>query len=366
MRSFRGLARCLTAVFGLSAHLVFSVPEPAIAGQRGVRSEDAVAGRHAGSAREDAALIARAAADSATRCVKCHNSCENGRSHEGLSAAGNQENDELPLTAEGRTTCFTCHQPHREGEAATGPRLRMSNLRRELCLACHLEKHDNDLGVQVVSPLERAVVFEDRLALIGKVSRTPGSPLTVKLNGAAFNLPLKGMEFYTLLKLRDGTNSIEVVQEGLQLWRGEVFRGENAVARYERTTSGHRTENREQCLACHQKLDELGATATDATRALCYSCHDRNDEKRYVHGPLAVGDCLACHDPHGGFGASHLRREQAQLCANCHAPGESATTMVCAAGGKGCVDCHDPHQSDARYLLKGPQYTMRDLFTPAR
>jgi predicted CXXCH cytochrome family protein len=92
---------------------------------------------------------------------------------------------------------------------------------------------------------------------------------------------------------------------------------------------------------------------------LCYGCHDRIDEKRYVHGPLAVGDCLVCHDPHRGYGAAHLRREQALLCGNCHAARENSATVVCNAAGKACVDCHDPHQSDTRYLLKGPQYTMR-------
>ena len=96
-----------------------------------------------------------------------------------------------------------------------------------------------------------------------------------------------------------------------------------------------------------------------AAPALCYGCHERNDEKRYVHGPLAVGDCLACHDPHSGYGTAHLRQEQALLCGNCHAARENSATVACNASGKGCVDCHDPHQSDTRYLLKGPQYTMR-------
>ena len=60
-----------------------------------------------------------------------------------------------------------------------------------------------------------------------------------------------------------------------------------------------------------------------------------------------------------GYGAAHLRQEQALLCGNCHAARENSATVVCNAAGKACVDCHDPHQSDTRYLLKGPQYTMR-------
>jgi predicted CXXCH cytochrome family protein len=92
---------------------------------------------------------------------------------------------------------------------------------------------------------------------------------------------------------------------------------------------------------------------------LCYGCHDPIDQKRYIHGPLAVGDCLACHDPHGGYGIAHLRQESTLLCGNCHGARENLSASVCSSSGKGCMDCHDPHQSDTRYLLKGPQYTMR-------
>ena len=293
-------------------------------------------------------------------CAKCHSSCENGRSHEGLLPSGDPRGSGLPLSAEGRTTCVTCHDAGRhDTAAAAGGSLRISNLRRELCLACHRQATETVPRVEIVSPREGAVVKDERLALIGRAPRRSGSDLTVRLNGSEFHLQVRQGEFSTWLKLQDGVNRIEVAQEGKLLWEGEVFRGESLLGGYERTSSGHRTGDRAQCLDCHVSKDEV-RSGVERAPTLCYGCHDRIDEKRYVHGPLAVGDCLACHDPHGGYGAAHLRREQALLCGNCHAARDTSATIACNARGKGCVDCHDPHQSDTRYLLKGPQYTMRE------
>ena len=188
----------------------------------------------------------------------------------------------------------------------------------------------------------------------------------MRLNGAEFHLQVKAGEFSTWLNLQDGVNRIEVAQEERLLWSGEVFHGGSSLEIYKLTSSGHRTGNRAQCQECHLKMDEMSFGVVGAALTLCYGCHDRNDEKRYVHGPLAVGDCLVCHDPHRGYGAAHLRQEQALLCGNCHAARENSATVVCNATGKGCVDCHDPHQSDTRYLLKGPQYTMRDNYLAKR
>jgi predicted CXXCH cytochrome family protein len=300
-------------------------------------------------------------------CAKCHNACENGRSHEGRIPAGNQDRAGLPLDADGRTTCTTCHDS-RNHDAPEDSRshLRISNLRRELCLACHRKDGEAVPRIEIISPLERAVVLEERLAFIGRASRITGPDLTVRLNGAEFHLHVKGGEFSTWLKLQSGVNHVEVAQGEHLLWQGEVFQGESPMGGYGRSSSGHRTGNRAQCMECHLKMDGMRSGVAGSAPALCYGCHDRNDQKRYVHGPLAVGDCLACHDPHGGYGSAHLRQEQTLLCANCHAVRESTAMMACKTTGKGCVDCHDPHQSDTRYLLKGPQTTMRDNYLAQR
>ena len=300
-------------------------------------------------------------------CAKCHSACENGRSHGGLSAITLPRNPALPLDSRGRTTCTTCHDSRNHGDrGVSGSHLRISNLRRELCLACHRQEAETPPGIEIVSPLDRAVVQEERLALIGRASRFTGSDLTVRLNGSEFHLHVKRGEFSTWLNLQEGVNRVEVALEERLLWKGEVFRGESSSGGYARSSSGHRTGNRAQCLECHLKMDEVSAGGTRSAPALCYGCHDRNDRKRYVHGPLAVGDCLACHDPHGGYGSAHLRREQALLCGNCHTVRESSVMVACQSTGKGCVDCHDPHQSDTRYLLREPQHTMRDNYLAQR
>ncbi len=366
MRDAKGASGLAAAVAGLAASLVFFVSGLVIAGhgdaQAGVRGDF----RRGDPAAESAMRVAEEAADNCANCGKCHSPCENGRSHEGLVSIGFEPAKELPLDTEGRTTCVTCHEPHRSGVAGKSALLRIPNLRRELCLACHRQETAENPRVVIVSPLERAIVQDDRLAFIGTASRLSGALLTLRLNGAEFHLHVKEDEFFTWLKLQDGTNRIEVALDERLLWSGEVFLAENATGGYDRTSSGHRTGNREQCRGCHPRDDGMRAVTADAAPALCYGCHDRNDEKRYVHGPLAVGDCLACHDPHGGYGTAHLRREQASLCGNCHAARENARKVACGASGKGCVDCHDPHQSDTRFLLKGPQYTMRDIYPGQR
>jgi len=361
------VSRLMAVVAGCAAGLMFYVSGTAIAGQRDLHTETRGTTGIAQAGREFAAPNTGVATDNSAMCGKCHSACENGRSHTGLSPSGEQVSADLPLDAEGRTTCVTCHDSRRhEVPGVSGGRLRISNLRRELCLACHRQDTEAGPRIEIVSPLERAVVHEDRLALIGRASRLSGSDLTVRLNGSEFHLQVKEGGFSTWLKLQDGINRIEVAQEEHLLWKGEVFHGESSLGSYKLASSGHRTGNREQCLECHLKKDEMRSEVTGTAPGLCYGCHDRFDEKRYVHGPLAVGDCLACHDPHGGYGAAHLRQEQALLCGNCHTARENSATVACSASGRECVDCHDPHQSDTRYLLRGPQYTMRDIYSEKR
>jgi predicted CXXCH cytochrome family protein len=299
------------------------------------------------------------AAEISARCAKCHSNCEYGTSHVGVAPVDLASDSGLPLTGEGRTTCLTCHQSHDGGATVLGASLRMPNVRRELCIACHGEKTQGQPAIQIVSPPERAVVQEERCALIGTASGLSDAMLTLRLNGAEFHLQAKDGKFYTWLRLQEGVNQIEVAQGRLVLWQGEVFHGQSASGGYQRSSSGHRTASREECLECHAKKDGTIARTTGETSTLCYLCHDRYDQKRYVHGPLAVGACLACHDPHAGYGTAHLRQERGLLCANCHAARENSPTLACNTAGKSCADCHEPHQSDARYLLKRPQYTSR-------
>jgi len=375
MRKGGSVSRCTAAVAGLVASLVFSLPGLAVARPGDARADastDSYSGPagiildtgHPESDENSAAVNTDYAAAQTANCGKCHNSCENGRSHQGLVATGRSVHAALPLDAGGRTTCSTCHDSHRPGgEGVSGWHLRMPNLQRELCLACHRQETEVSPRIEIVSPLERAIVHEGRIALIGRTSRLAGATLTVRLNGEAFHLQVKEGGFVTWLNLQDGVNHIELLLEERILWGGEVFRGESAVDGYSRMSSGHCTGNRDECLGCHARTEAMGAQTAGTSPALCYGCHERNDVKRFVHGPLAVGDCLACHDPHSGYGVAHLRQEQELLCRTCHAIRGNSPPTACDRSLKACVDCHDPHQSDLRYLLKGPQYTLHDVST---
>lgn len=348
--------RRVAGILGLAASLVITVSGTAFAGfWADLLHRD----RAAATPQKCAPTSTTAVADNSTNCGKCHSWCESGRSHEGLTPTATMTGSKLPLTADGRTTCTTCHNPHDKGGVVTGASLRMPNVRRELCLACHRQESVDNPRIEIVSPLERAIVQEERVALIGRAQRLAGAQLTVRINGAVFHLHVKDGEFNTWLTLQDGFNSIEIARDERLLWKGEIFRGQNAVNGYERSFSGHLTDNWEQCQGCHKQGD--ASAKVGQSPSLCFACHDRNNDKRYVHGPLAVGDCLTCHDPHGGYGSAHLRKEQTSLCGSCHAARESSATAACLTAGKGCVDCHDPHQSDMKYLLKGPQYTMREV-----
>jgi predicted CXXCH cytochrome family protein len=357
MREREGLWTGLAATAIVAAGLVLWPSGAAVAWQRDLEPEPLHALRQGGSPASRPRRSVEIPADNAALCGKCHSPCENGKIHEGLEPSPETAGPGLPLTASGRATCFTCHAPHDGGDAAGGARLRVSNLQRELCLVCHHSDSDGGPSLRIVSPLDHAIVQEERLALIGTFKGRQRETLAVRLNGVGFDLPVRDGEFFSTLRLQDGVNRIEIVRLERVLWEGEVFRGQGASSGYGRRMSGHRTESREQCRDCHDdKSRKLIADANDMG-ALCYGCHDRFEGKRYLHGPLAVGACLACHDPHGGYGTAHLREEQTHLCGNCHAARETTATAACSASGKDCADCHDPHQSDARYLLKGPKYT---------
>ncbi len=361
MRTGVGGVKFAAAAVAALTSALFLLSGQAKAGQRDPRGEVPGVQRPLASARVAAGDGGGSLTEKHANCGKCHSACEDGRSHEGRQPVDERRTAGLPLDEEGRATCATCHDPGRHdqrGEA--GGRLRISNLRRELCLACHRHDAESAPRIEIVSPLEGALIQEEHLALIGRSALLPGSELTVRLNGSEFHVHVKDGGFSTWLRLQEGVNRVEIAQGELLLWKGEVFHGESAMDGYERASSGHLTGNRAQCLECHGKMTELNSAGKRTETALCYGCHDLIGGKRYVHGPLAVGDCLACHDPHGGYGSAHLRLEQGGLCGKCHAARDTVAAVACNAPGKGCVDCHDPHQSDTRYLLKGPQYTMRD------
>lgn len=349
---------CIAAAIAL--FLFFPGPAPVRAWQGDLEVEPLHEARQRAGAGAQARKRTMSAVENPKVCGKCHSTCEPARSHGGRRATLQAGGIELPLTADGRVTCLTCHQPHGDGAAVTDRGLRIPNHKRDLCLACHPSAAAAAPRLEIVSPPPHAIVREERLALIGKISGPVEGHLTVRLNDATFHVQAEGREFVTFLTLREGLNRCEIAAGSGVLWSGEIFRGESGANGYARSASGHRTGSQQQCRDCHDGAGGMVASAAEPA-SLCYGCHERLDGKRYLHGPLGVGACLACHDPHSGYGTAHLREEQPLLCGKCHAARETVASSSCGARGKACADCHDPHQSDARYLLKGPQFTfLRD------
>ncbi len=82
-----------------------------------------------------------------------------------------------------------------------------------------------------------------------------------------------------------------------------------------------------QCTDCH---NPHGSLTTKSLRAAgteaCYTCHvEKRGPFVFEHAPVRVEGCTACHTPHGSINA-HLmkRRQERQLCLECHVPPEAA------------------------------------------
>ena len=299
-------------------------------------------------------------ADISAECVQCHNSCDNWQTH------GEQQKDimemaeALPLLADEKISCVTCHSTHggagSEGTKPDPGMLRISNLKRGLCLNCHRENRGGSVRVEITVPPESAVVYDTRVPLIGRIDNLAESHVTLRVNQAVFPLRITGGLFHTRLRVEEGANHVELSLNGEILWSGNIFRarGDEQASYYGKMYSGHQTDSLDECLGCHEQEDGLLRAGTASLPDLCYGCHEPFDEKRYLHGPLAVGECTSCHDPHGGTGPYHLRGREVSLCLSCHEDDEvlgHEGGRIAVADGS-CSACHDPHQSDTRFLVK--------------
>lgn len=310
---------------------------------------------HSGETERTTWQKTRPTADVSPQCVNCHGSCESWREHRDRSAEPSAMTVSLPLREEGRIVCVTCHDPHIETLPGLSSTLRISNLKRELCLNCH-RSGNGGIAVEVVIPPPGVIVRDDYIPLLGKILDGEEDYLSVTINGAAFPVPVRDGIFHTRLRVREGLNRITVTLEDRLLWEGEVFQspGSGATGKYGRVFLGHQTASLDECLSCHTGREGSFAAATAPAPELCYGCHEPLDDKRFLHGPLAVGECLSCHDPHGGVGPFHLKDKEVSLCLSCHDAGSvqqhGGWQQAMAEGS--CSTCHDPHQSDTRFLVR--------------
>ena len=211
--------------------------------------------------------------------------------------------DDLHLNDRGELSCVTCHDPHGEYiSSTTGARtwfLRRQMLKRELCLACHADESLRGAARRrhPARPREqrggrRAARPAHRHALRGGVAE-----VTVEINDARLVLSVENGAFSTMLKLREGINTVRiggagVVPEVLNILFSPALPREMTYRLYR----SHGMVNRKDCFVCHDREARSFAIAgRDA--ALCGKCHDPRPAARFLHGPVAVGSCTRLPRP---------------------------------------------------------------------
>lgn len=300
-------------------------------------------------------------------CVKCHDSCSHGKKHGGAQISGSFKSTALPLRQSGKVACFTCHDPHmsfmdRKSQMRTSY-LRISNLKRELCLNCHRVGGKDTGSFKVIYPPQKVIVHNGYVPLIGRAEELSGKRLKVTLNGASFSLRVQDDIFYARLKIDEGLNYIELSIMDVTLWKGEIYslEAEGDTVNYDMVYYSHQTDSPADCLGCHKNREGMMSIAAANSPELCQRCHQPKNTKKFVHGPLGAGECLPCHDPHGGSGPFYLKAEGSKLCLMCHLPEEidRHADTVTISKNTPCLECHDPHQSDTWYLGKGSKMTMK-------
>ena len=299
-------------------------------------------------------------------CQTCHAaSLEDNLNHRVGIRPSMKVPPDLHLSDRGELSCITCHDPHGEYvSGATGARtwfLRRQMLKRELCLACHADESFEEprASVSLLAPANNAVVDSLPVPLIGLLSEGGVAEVAVEINDARLVLSVEHGAFSTMLKLREGINTVRIGGDGvapevLNILFSPALPREMTYRLYR----SHGMVNRKDCFVCHEREARTFAIGgRDA--ALCGKCHDPRPAARFLHGPVAVGSCTVCHDPHGQTNAAFLVASGESLCFRCHTEADVLKHLVAGAGNiegfareKGCTACHDPHQADRKYLLR--------------
>ena len=299
-------------------------------------------------------------------CQECHAAAlEDNLNHRVGIRPSMKVPPDLHLNERGELSCITCHDPHAEYvSSASGTRtwfLRRQMLKRELCLACHADENFEAprIAISLLAPANNAVVDTLPVPLIGTLSEASIAEVVVEINDARLVLSVEHGTFSTMLKLREGINTVRidgagVVPEVLNILFNPTLPREMTYRLYR----SHGMVNRKDCFVCHDREARSFAIAgSDAD--LCGKCHEPRPPARFVHGPVAVGSCTVCHDPHGQTNPSLLVAVGETLCFRCHTEADALKHLVPAAGQsggvmreKGCGHCHDPHQAERRHLLR--------------
>jgi predicted CXXCH cytochrome family protein len=130
--------------------------------------------------------------------------------------------------------------------------------------------------------------------------------------------------------------------------------------------SHHPVPDKINCTGCHNPHGTMYsklAIAEILDNSLCFTCH--KDKPLYygkiphskATGVRGKGMCLNCHIVHGSDFVSLTRKEQIELCRDCHKPptkyqhpvGESYKDLW-HGGTMKCTSCHNPHGTQFAYM----------------
>jgi hypothetical protein len=174
-------------------------------------------------------------------------------------------------------------------------------LKRELCLACHLEENYQEpkTTITLLAPANNAVVDRLPVPLIGTVSDARLAEVTAEFNDSRLVLSVVNSTFSTMLSLREGINTIRITGSGvvpvvLNILHNPALPKEMTYRLYR----SHGMITRKDCFVCHDERARSYAIPM-ADVDLCAKCHDPRPAGKFIHGPVAIGSCTVCHDPHG-------------------------------------------------------------------
>lgn len=108
------------------------------------------------------------------------------------------------------------------------------------------------------------------------------------------------------------------------------------------------------CTDCHSiHAAEARVSLKKEDPELCFDCHQEEMAKTNFpsHHPIKEGkmNCSSCHNAHGELQTDEQARD---ACLNCHARHQGPFVFEHAPVEEGCNTCHDPHGTVANNLLQ--------------
>ena len=209
------------------------------------------------------------------------------------------------------------------------------------CLACH-RKNENERLFSRSKHLAAGVFCAEchtaHLTVTGENPTQPSVPLR-----ALFSIPTRDAE-------RQWLDNRLLKQDQPQLC---YSCHKDIEAQFQLPVRHRVNEGLVKCTDCHNPHGSLREQELRAgNHDTCMKCHvEKGGPFVYEHAAARIEGCTACHTPHGSINLNLMkRRQQRQLCLECHAPPEALGVphprLGFQAAGE-CTRCHiDIHGSN--------------------